>query len=136
MNKYLDILIDEFTSPAPITVDINESVEKIFGLMTEEGIRHLPVLNNGKPVGIISERDLSMIKLLNTEEEDLTAERIMTKNPFCVNAGSQLEEVAYEMSRRKIGSALVLNEENKLDGIFTSTDGLNALIEIIRGDLQ
>lgn len=135
MDKIMDIAIDEFTSPTPFTVTTEESVEKVFELMDREGIRHLPVLSNNKPVGIISERDLYMVRLLATEEE-LTAGKIMTDTPFCVKTGSLIDEVAYEMSKRKIGSALVVNENDELDGIFTSTDGLNALIEVIRGDLQ
>lgn len=42
-----------------------------------------------------------------------------------------LDEVAYEMSSRKIGGVIV-NEGSKFLGIFTSTDALNALIEITR----
>ena len=137
MNKYIEITIDEFTSPTPISVNTNETLENILILMTNKGIRHLPVLSDNKPVGIISERDINMIKQIYQHNTgDLTAKDIMTEDPFCVHTGSQLEDVALEMSKRKIGSALVLNDKNQLDGIFTSTDGLNALIEIIRGDLQ
>ena len=60
----------------------------------------------------------------------------MVLNPYTAQTGSMLEEVAFEMSDRKIGSALIVNNFGELEGIFTSVDGLNALIEIIRGDVE
>ena len=60
----------------------------------------------------------------------------MVNEPFCVSLGTPLDEVAFQMSQKKIGSALVVDGESKLDSIFTSVDGLNALIEVIRGDID
>ena len=83
---------------------------------------------------MISSRDLSLIKSLSTDF-NLLAKDIMSEDPYCVPWGTSLEDVAFEMSSRKIGSAIVLDKDGCADSIFTSVDGLNALIELVRGDV-
>jgi acetoin utilization protein AcuB len=57
---------------------------------------------------------------------------IMATDPVAVTAGTPLDEVAYAMSDRKIGSVIVNEDTGEFLGIFTVTDALNALIEISR----
>jgi CBS domain-containing protein len=64
------------------------------------------------------------------------AEDFMTAAPYCVPAGTPLEEVAFEMSAHKFGSVLVTDEDGNVSGIFTSIDALNALVEVLRGEAQ
>lgn len=45
-------------------------------------------------------------------------------------------EAAYEMSLNKIGSMVVVDDHGEVFGIFTTTDALNALIEIVRGEVD
>ncbi len=134
MSTKLEIPVEEFSSPIQAFATPEMGVEEMFDLIKEKGFRHLPVLKNKKPIGIISIRDLEFIKNLN-RHFDLKAEDIMTNEPYCIPLGSTLEEVAFHMSEKKIGSAIVLNDDGEADSIFTSIDGLNALVEISRGEL-
>jgi len=130
----LNIPVEEFTTPDPVTVDEDTTVEELSRLMREHGIRHLPVLRGSQVVGIISERDLKVVEGLNFKEKALVcAADIMARDPISVSAEATLDEVAFEMSNRKIGSVIV-TEGSKFLGIFTVTDALNALIEISRGN--
>lgn len=131
----ISVPVDEYTSPCDGWVSEDESVTSVHKKMTEGGYRHMPVLNNGKPVGIISTRDLYLLDQISETASDVTAGMLMTETPFTVITGTPLEEVAYEMSSRKIGSAMVVNPEGEIEGIFTTTDALNALVEILRGEL-
>lgn len=56
----------------------------------------------------------------------------MAADPVAVKASTPLDEVAYAMSDRKIGSVIVNEDDGEFMGIFTLTDALNALIEISR----
>ena len=56
----------------------------------------------------------------------------MVRDPLTVSSEMPLDEVAFEMSTRKVGSVIVNDENDELLGIFTVTDALNALIEIAR----
>lgn len=131
MSKF-KVPVEEFTTPDPVTATENASVDELMRLMKENGIRHLPILRNEQVVGVISERDLKVITGLNFQEKALLrAADIMAPEPVSVSSEAPLDEVAFEMSNKKIGSVIV-NEGNKFLGIFTVTDALNALIEISR----
>lgn len=129
----LNLPVEEFTTPDPVTTTENASIDELRRLMTEHGVRHLPILREGKVVGIVSERDLKVVACLDLKEKILVrAGDIMASDPFTVSSTATLDEVAFEMSQRKIGSVMV-NEGDNFLGIFTATDALNALIEITRG---
>jgi acetoin utilization protein AcuB len=131
MNK-LNLPVEEFTTPDPITAPESATIEQLTKLMKDNEIRHLPILRGEEVIGIVSERDLKVVSGLNFEEKSLVrASDIMAENPFTVSSEASLDQVAFEMSSRKIGSVIV-NEGNRFYGIFTATDALNALIELTR----
>lgn len=126
----MDITVDEYTSPVLVMVEAKASLNRARSIMQENGIRHLPVEENGKIVGIVSERDI-----LAHDGKDwvsmLKVEDIMNSNIFSVYRNENLGEVALQLSTQKVGSALVLDESGEVYGIFTTTDALNALVEIL-----
>ena len=133
MEKLQRLTVDAFTTPCPKVVSPNASLDELEKLMKENGIRHIPVMENRKVVGIISERDIYFVYRLGLSA-NCRAKDIMQKNPYQVDPETKISEVAFYMSKNKYGSALVTSTQGDL-GIFTSTDALNALIEILRGDI-
>jgi len=129
-----NILVDEYATPCEISAPPETPLTSLVEKMTNEGVRHIPILKAGKAIGIISERDLKMFQNVEWAGK-LKAEDIMVQYPYTVVTGTPLDEVAYEMSRNKIGSALVIDLDEKVVAIFTVTDALNALIEILRGEI-
>lgn len=128
----LKLPVEEFTTPDPITASEDASTDELRDLMAKHGIRHIPIVKAGQVVGIVSERDLKVVSGLELSEKQLVrASDIMARDPVAVDSQATLDDVAFEMSSRKIGSVIV-NEGSKFLGIFTSTDALNALIEITR----
>jgi acetoin utilization protein AcuB len=128
----LNLPVEEFTTPNPITASEDTGIEELKSIMSAEGIRHIPILRGSAVVGIVSERDIRVVSALALNEKRLvTAGDLMSPDPVTVDAETSLDEVAFQMSSLKIGS-VVVNEGNKLLGIFTVTDALNALIEISR----
>ncbi|HQY45516.1 MAG: CBS domain-containing protein [Burkholderiales bacterium] len=61
--------IGEVMTPDPVTVDPNEIFGRVLLAMHEQGFRHMPVVENGEPVGIVSSRSA-----LDPEMEEFTAE--------------------------------------------------------------
>jgi acetoin utilization protein AcuB len=126
----MEIRVDEYTSPVLVKISADKNLDEALEMMQENGVRHLPVEHNSKIVGIVSERDLmafmgkdwtSMVKI----------EDIMNINVLSVYGSENLGEVALQLSSQKVGSALVLDEGGDIYGIFTTTDALNALVEIL-----
>lgn len=130
----IKLAVEEFTSPNPIVALEDTRAEELLEKMHQFGVRHIPIINRKKVIGIVCESDLKFIQGLDFYEKAiLKASDIMVKNPYTVNASTPLDEVVFEMSKSKIGSAIIIDENENLLGIFTSTDALNALIEITRG---
>lgn len=128
----LNLPVEEYTTPDPVTAGEDTSVEELRSLMKENNVRHIPILASQQVIGIVSDRDLKVVTGLNLSEKSLVrAADIMARDPITVSSQDSLDQVAYLMSSRKIGSVIV-NDGNKFYGIFTSTDALNALIEILR----
>lgn len=129
----LNLPVEEYTTPNPFTATEDMSLDELIVMMKKHGIRHIPVVRNEMVVGIISERDLKVATGLTKVEKILVrAGDIMVQDPVTVTSDTSLADVAFEMSRRKIGSVIVNDENNRFLGIFTVTDALNALIEVTR----
>ena len=133
LERIKNISVEEFTTPCPKVVSLDTELSELERLMKDEGFRHIPVKDNGNLVGIISERDI-FFAYRSEERDQLLAKDIMHKDPYLVDSSTKLSEVAFDMSRNKYGSALVKTPDGEL-GIFTSTDALNALVEVLRGDV-
>lgn len=125
--------VEEFTTPNPVTADEDSTIDQLVALMRQNNVRHIPILREDKVVGIVSDRDCRVASgLAPSEKLMVRAADIMATDPVTVSAGDSLDEVAFEMSEHKIGSVIVNDESDNFLGIFTASDALNALIEIIR----
>ena len=127
-----EMTVDEYVSPILYFSKPDTSFQEIEEKMHEMGFRHVPVMEGDQVVGIISDRDLMLASRLG-QAQSLLAKDVMVSDPFCVTTGTPIDEVAFELSNRKIGSAIVIDQSGKIEGIFTSTDALNALVELARG---
>ncbi len=127
------VTVEEFTTREPITATEDMTIDDLRLLMEEHRIRHLPVVRGESIVGVISDRDVRLVAgLTYAEKHQVRAADIMTPDPLIVRVTAGLDEVALAMSERKVGSAVVTAADGKLVGIFTATDALNALVEIVR----
>jgi len=129
----LTVPVEEFTTPNPVTVSEDATIDEMNQLMKVHGVRHIPIIRNQRVVGVVSDRDCRIAAGLTQPEKRLVrASDIMAADPVTVSGGETLDKVAFEMSAKKIGSVIVNDENDKFLGIFTVTDALNALIEIAR----
>lgn len=126
----MDTTVEEYTSPVLVTVEPDVNLDKAIELLQENGIRHLPVVRNGEVLGIVSERDILFHVGKNWSAMTKVGD-IMNTDVLTVHTHDNLGEVAYELSSNKVGSAIVLDNSDTLYGIFTTTDALNALVEIV-----
>ena len=123
--------IKEFTTQNPITVTEDTAIDELMMLMEGAKVRHLPVVGENTVVGIISDRDLRLFAgLSDAEKYQVCAGDMMSPSPLTVSSNTPLAEVAFIMAEKKVGSVIVV-EDNQLYGIFTATDALKALVEVI-----
>lgn len=126
----MNVSVEEYTSPILVTIDPGANLDQAIELMQENGIRHLPVVRDEKVMGIVSERDL-LLHVGKNWTSMMKVGDMMSTNLLSVHVNDSLGDVAYQLSNEKVGSAIVLDNEENLFGIFTTTDALNALVEIM-----
>lgn len=108
----------------PYFVDSDDPVGRLEKMMDDRGIRHLPVQEKGKLIGIVSERDLHhrLPRIAPPEEKArLRARDIMIRSPYVVGFNTPLNEVVAQMASRHIGSVIV-TRKGKLAGILSAMD--------------
>lgn len=117
----------------PRTIGSERTLAEAHRVMRQHGIRHLPVVRDGRLVGIVSLRDLHLVQTLrDVDPAKVTVEEAMTPNPFTVSPDASLADVARTMARNKWGSAVVMEGE-RVVGMFTTTDALRILAEMLEG---
>ncbi len=115
----------------PQTIGAEQNLRKAHEMMREHGIRHLPVQQAGKLVGILSDRDLKLAQSFGGMES-LTCEEVMTPEPYCVELNAPLDLIVSTMSERKLGCTIVKDDQGAVAGIFTDTDALRIFCEVLR----
>ncbi|KOF11642.1 acetoin utilization protein AcuB [Planococcus glaciei] len=129
------MLIEEIMKTDVYTLQPNQTVQDVVDLFEEKRIRHAPVVDNGKVVGVVTERDLkdalpsrfSVSPKINAYEK-LVSE-IMAKNPITAHPLDFVEESALIFYEQKIGCLPVVSHD-KLVGFLTETDLLYKYIEL------
>lgn len=116
-----------------ITVRPDANVLDALNLLHQNAIRHLPVLDNKKFVGFLSETDIRQVLLL-PGGNDMRIEEVMNREPVTIGPEENLEDAARLIYRYKIGGLPVL-DKGELVGLITVGDILAAFIEIM-GVLQ
>ncbi|MCG3127312.1 MAG: Inosine-5'-monophosphate dehydrogenase [Phycisphaerae bacterium] len=115
-----------------ITIAMDEPLSRAREILSDHGIRHLVVLDQGRVVGIVSDRDV-LATLSPYAVSDLTARpqdlatlakpvhQFMTRRPISVNSSTPVDEASRLMVEHTISSLLVV-DDHRLVGIVTSKD--------------
>ena len=129
-----DIMTTEVT-----TLGRNDSLQLIKDIMTLGRVRHFPVLDDGKVVGVVSQRDLYKASLGSVMKygekaqraflEGLAVKEVMSDPVITIAPHASVQEAARVMMEKKIGCLPVL-EGAQLVGIVTETDMLKLVAEM------
>ncbi len=134
------MLVKEWMSRDPVTITDETSMMKAILLMKQHRFRRLPVLHQGKLVGIVSDRDLkeaspSKATTLDVHElyyllAELQVKEIMTRNPLTVSPEDTVERAAQLMLEHTISGLPVVDEKGDVAGILTQSDVFRAFMQI------
>lgn len=120
------MLVASRMNKSPVTVGLKNSLAEADAKMHSGNFRHLPIVADGKLVGMLSDHD---IRQHQGHLADTRVTGAMTENAITIGPETSMEEAAEIMLERKIGGLPVVENE-KLVGIITTTDLLGAFIEI------
>lgn len=128
--------VSKYMTTLPHTIGADQPLAKAEKMMGEYRVRHLPVLKGGKLVGILSDRDVRLVESFrDVDPQDVTVEDAYTPEPFVTSPTASLADVCATMAANKYGCALVCDNQ-KLVGIFTWVDALNAFNELMSTRLK
>jgi acetoin utilization protein AcuB len=128
--------ITKFMTLKPKAVEKDQSLYEAATFMQKEGFRHLPVIYQGKVEGMLSMTDVNLI--MSLKDADITKLKVFdvfTPNAKTVSSDAKLDDVCRLMAGEKIGSVVVEDNE-KLVGIFTWVDALKAMDELLHTRLK
>jgi acetoin utilization protein AcuB len=123
--------VSRYMTIAPATIAADAGLGEAVAAMRGTRIRHLPVLDGGRLVGLVSDRDLELLSSLRAEAVSppaLTVRDAMTTKIYTVREDAPLVDVVATMAERRLGSAIVTRGD-RIVGIFTTVDALLALRE-------
>jgi len=143
------MLVKDWMSKDPITINDDTSMMKAIHLMKQNRFRRLPVLHEGRLVGIVSDRDLkeaspSKATTLDVHElyyllAELHVKDIMTRDPVTTSPESTVEHAAQLMLENTISGLPVVDEAGQVVGILTQSDVFRAFMHItgiLQGGVQ
>jgi CBS domain-containing protein len=106
-----------------VTVDAEAPIHEIAVKMKERNVGMVPVLSNGIPVGVITDRDLVLRVLAPIMEPHImTAWDVMTREPACIDENASLEEAVELMRKRAVRRLIVTNVEGKPEAVVSLSD--------------
>ena len=136
----MSMLVQDWMKKDVITIDAHASVIDAVHLLKEKGIRRLPVMKNGKLVGIVTDRDLKDFTPSKATTLDIyelryllskaNVEEAMTPDPITVPPDLPIENVAAIMHDKRISGLPVVDKNGDLVGIITETDVFELLVAL------
>lgn len=133
-----DVAINRIMTTDPVTTGPDESVASAVELLESRDIHHLPVVEDGVLVGMLSSADLLKLHILRERPQALAAikvSQIMVPDPITLDVFADLIDVAKALSDGSFHALPVVEADNVLVGIVTSSDLVNHLLmQIPRGD--
>lgn len=128
--------IQKYMTVLPHTIGADQTLEQAEKMMAKYRVRHLPVLDGGKLVGILTDRDIRLVETFKDVEADkVKVDEAYSPDPYVTSPNASLAEVCAEMAQHKYGCVLI-EDNHKLVGIFTWVDALKAMSELMETRLK
>ncbi len=113
------------------TIGLDQPISVVRDMMREHNIRHLPVQEAGKLVGVVTHRDVQVaLGWDGGKDKGLQVKDIYTPEPYSISPNAKITDALIRMEKDQLGCALVV-EKGKLVGIFTTTDACRVLADFL-----
>lgn len=133
------MLVGRRMTKDPKTVSPGDTLSKAAGIMREFRINHLPVVEGGKLVGIVTDTDMRNVSLTGEptadgkKAPDRRVREVMKTEVWSLTPEDSVEDALLIIRKKKFGALPVLSGD-RLVGIITKIDLLNAVIDVLNLD--
>lgn len=135
------MLVQHWMTRNPVTIEADTPFLEARLILNEKRIRHLPVVDRGKLIGVITDRDVKEaapsgattldVYELNYLLLKMKVRDLVKKAPITIKPTNSVEKAALLMHDHRIGCLPVVDEAGKLVGLITETDLLEVMVEIL-----
>jgi len=136
-------LVRDIMQTKLVKISADDRLSTVEDIMTLGGVRHMPVVQRGELVGVVSERDLLRASLSSLNElgqaqrraflQGVEIRRVMSSPVIVVSPEVTVEQAAQVLAERKIGCLPVVDSEGALVGLVTETDVLRYFARLHAG---
>ncbi|QDR83061.1 CBS and ACT domain-containing protein [Sporomusa termitida] len=133
------MIVSKRMTANPTTITSAMTIVDALQIMRSNKFRRLPVVDNGKLVGIVTDRDLREVSAspatslsvfeLNYLLAKMQVKDIMTRKVLTISADATVEEAALLMYNNKIGGLIAVDANQTVVGILTETDIFKAFVD-------
>ena len=114
----------------PITIEKNAKIGEAIARILNEGIGALIVVDNNRPIGIVTKRDLLWALIHRKNALNDPVETVMSKQLVTINPDTELNDIVSAMIRNNI-SHLPVVDNDKIVGIISDRDLVEALNDLL-----
>jgi acetoin utilization protein AcuB len=128
--------VSKYMTTSPVTISSLSPIAAAAKLMRAERIRHLPVVDGDKIVGLLSDRDIAIVEgLVGVDPDKVAVRDAMARDPYTTPPDTDVSEVARTMASEKYGSAIVV-QNGRVVGILTTVDVCRILADVFETRLR
>lgn len=135
------MLVQNWMTRNPTTIEADTPFLEARLILKEKKIRHLPVLDRGRLIGVVSDRDLKEaapsgattldVYELNYLLAKMKVRDLIKRDPITIKPTNSVEKAAQMMHDHKIGCLPVVDDAGALVGLITETELLEVMVEIL-----
>ncbi|HEX4929987.1 MAG TPA: CBS domain-containing protein [Gaiellaceae bacterium] len=127
--------IREAMTPSPTTIEPGTTVQEAARTMKSEDVGSLPIVEDGRLAGVVTDRDLAIRVLAEGKSADTPVGEIASKDIVTIDPEQSLEEAARLMAEHQVRRLPVMEEDGKLVGILAQADLAQTGDDALTGDV-
>ncbi len=122
--------VSRYMTTSPVVISHEATLQDAEEQMAKHKIRHLPVIEENRLVGVVSHRDIE-VALAIYDTGRFPVSHVMSRAVHTVSLEAPLEQALLTMAKHKAGSIVVVDRHEKPVGIFTSIDAMTLLSRVL-----
>lgn len=125
--------VNDIMTPCPYNIRAASSIKEALESMALWGVRHLPVVDEGLLIGILTERDAQLSQMVcDAAGHCPDVGTICSREPFLVLATDDVGQMAQQMYERRVDCAIIVDDEEAVVGIFTAADACRLINLVLK----
>ena len=113
--------IAEVMTANPVAAEAGDSMQKVAQLMATGDFGSLPILDGGRLVGVVTDRDIAVRGVAQSRSPDTAVREVMSMDPVCIDAAAAVEDAAALMQERQL-RRLYVTDQGSLVGVVAMAD--------------